>query len=454
LEERTKSETNRANGTELLTAPEVAQRLGVSESWVRRHASELPIVRVGRLIRFDGSLISERFNGTLSAGKSLKPERAIMPSRFQRGYVFQKGKKLKTWYGVYREDVRTPAEIKRVQRKVRLGTLAELPTKNAARNKLTDLLSGREEHPAAIGITFEELVERWREAEGPTMKESTLSHYVNALRGYVTPFFGTRKIASINREDIQRFLVEKAKSFSLSTLRSMKVSLGLTLGWAEACGWIPKSPCIRLKLPKETGGRRVARTVLTPKQIGGIVQKLEEPYATLVLFLATTGLRIGEAIAVKWSDFEGTLLTVSRRIYNGDVDTVKSIRSVRKLSVESGLMERIQTLRSRFASSEWVFCSEVGTPVNPGNSLGRYLRPAAIELGIALGGWHDFRHTLSTTLRKAGVHPKVVSDILGHSKVNLAMDVYDRTDAADFTAPLTAVANELLPNVTQNESAA
>jgi integrase len=198
----------------------------------------------------------------------------------------------------------------------------------------------------------------------------------------------------------------------------------------------------------------VARTVLTPNQIGGIVQELEEPYATLVLFLATTGLRIGEAIAVKWSDFDGTLLTVSRRIYDGDVDTVKSIRSVRRLPVDSVLVERIQALRSRLANGEWVFCSEVGTPVNPGNALRRYLRPVATELGIALGGWHDFRHTLSTTLRKARVHPKVVSDILGHSKVNLAMDVfYDRTDTADFAAPLTAVANELLPNVTQNESA-
>ena len=45
-----------------------------------------------------------------------------------------------------------------------------------------------------------------------------------------------------------------------------------------------------------------------------------------------------------------------------------------------------------------------------------------------------------------GVHPKVVSDILGHKKVNLAMDVYDRTDVQDFVQPLSLVVNELCPS--------
>ena len=81
-----------------------------------------------------------------------------------------------------------------------------------------------------------------------------------------------------------------------------------------------------------------------------------------------------------------------------------------------------------------------------GNALKRHVRPAAEELGISLGGWHDFRHTLSTKLRRSGVHPKVVSDILGHKKVNLAMDVYDRTDVEDFVQPLTVVVNELFPS--------
>lgn len=49
------------------------------------------------------------------------------------------------------------------------------------------------------------------------------------------------------------------------------------------------------------------------------------------------------------------------------------------------------------------------------------------EWVVQIGGWHDFRHTLSRTLRRAGVHPVVIKDTLHHSKVDLAMNVYDKS---------------------------
>jgi integrase len=91
-------------------------------------------------------------------------------------------------------------------------------------------------------------------------------------------------------------------------------------------------------------------------------------------------------------------------------------------------------------------------PINPGNALKRYIRSAAAELSIPLGGWHDFRHTLTTTMRRNGVHPKVISGILGHAKVSLAMDTYDDADAEDFRLPLALVAGGLLSSVTKSAS--
>src|SRR5205807_4022952 len=111
----------------------------------------------------------------------------------------------------------------------------------------------------------------------------------------------------------------------------------------------------------------------------------------------------------------------------------------------SGQTERArQPLMEKLGKGEWVFSSRTGTRLNPGNALKRHIRPAAEDWGISLGGWHDFRHTLSTKLRRSGVHPKVVSDILGHNKVNLAMEVYDRTEVDDFVQPLSVVSTELL----------
>src|SRR5207302_7931842 len=186
------------------------------------------------------------------------------------------------------------------------------------------------------------------------------------------------------------------------------------------------------------------------EQVNAIVDKLKEPYATLVLFLAATGLRIGEALAIKRTDFRNNVLHVTRRIHDGDVDAVKSKRSERKLPIDPLLMARMEKL----GKGEWVFRSKTGTPLNQGNALKRHVRPAAEKFGISLGGWHDFRHALSTKLRRSGVHPKVVPDILGHKKVNLAMDVYDRTEIEDFVQPLAVVFNELLPSCYPERTAA
>jgi integrase len=431
----------------LLTVAQTAQTLGVSQSWVRRHKNELPIVALGRLIRFDADLLSRQLQDTIADGKSLKPGRRLMISRYQRGSVRLLGKS-KVWYGTYREDVKTPdGQIERRQRQVRLGTLAELPTKNAARNKLSDML--RNSNPTTE-MTFRELSERWEKAEGPTLKPSTLSHYHNALRAYVLPAFGSQTITKINREAVQTFLAKRAATYSASTLRSMRIALSLTLGWAKSNHWVPSNPCEGVRLPQATGGRKVMRTALSGDEIASIAQALKEPYATLVLFLAATGLRIGEGLAIKWTDFRNNVLHVTRRLYDGDVDTVKSRRSERKLPIDPLLMARLDKL----GKGEWVFRSRTGTPLNPGNVLKRQVRPAAKKLGISLGGWHDFRHTFSTKLRRSGVHPKVVSDLLGHKRVNLAMDVYDRTDVQDFVQPLAAVAENLLQSVTKTEVAA
>lgn len=80
---------------------------------------------------------------------------------------------MKIWYGMFREDVRNPdGQIERRLRKIRLGTVAELPTKNAARNLLSDILRSSS---TSTDMSFEELVKRWERAEGSTMKATTLS---------------------------------------------------------------------------------------------------------------------------------------------------------------------------------------------------------------------------------------------------------------------------------------
>jgi integrase len=429
-----------------LNVREAANLLGVSECWIRRHVAELPVVRLGRLLRFDPTLLLRRFQCRHSPGNRLEPEgtgnMSFRLRRYQRGYVYKTGKRIKAWYGMYREDVKLPdGSILRHPHNVKLGTVSELPTKAAAQEALARRIS-------AFGATLTELnvvelIERWKTAVAPTLKATTATSYLNVLRARVVPVFGNWNVSEIGRYDVEMFLADGARKYCRNTLRGMRASLSRILSWAVACEWIEKNPCAGVKLPR--AGKKVIRTILTAEEINALAATLHEPYSTLVLFLAGTGLRVGEAIAIKWSDFEGDVLHVCRRIYEGKLDTTKTQGGERSLPIPRALLSRMKAL----GCGEWVFRSREGTPINPGNALKRYVRPAAKKLGIALGGWHDFRHTLNTTLRKRGWSARVRADILGHASLHMTEEVYDHADKEDFRVALAEIEGQLLRDVTK-----
>jgi integrase len=221
--------------------------------------------------------------------------------------------------------------VKRRQRNVRLGTVADLPTRGAARDALVRHI-GASLKPK-VEMTFSELFELWKKVASLSLKATTYGHYVNAVESYVVPVFGKCQIARIERHESESFFATQATKYSRSTIRSMRISFGLLLSYAVRNGWLKEDPTKGVKLPRteNCAGRRIHRRVLSPSQTTSIAEKLSEPYATLVLFLAVTGLRIGEAIAIKWSDFEGDVLHVQRRMYDGAIDTTKSRDSKRRI---------------------------------------------------------------------------------------------------------------------------
>ena len=429
----------------LLSVREAATILSVSECWVRRHKSELPIVRIGGLIRFDETLLRRDLACRIPREKPLKLRGAGMSHqirRWQNGSVYQTGKRTKMWYGMWREEFSdADGKVKRRQRNVKLGPVAELPTKTAAREALARRI-GASQKPK-VEMTLSDLFGRWEKVASLSLKATTYEHYVNALKSYVVPVFGDREIADIERYDIESFFATKAAKYSRSTIRSMRISLGVLLAYAVRNEWLKEDPSKGVKLPRteNCAGRRVQRKVLSPSQTSSIAEKLSEPYATLVLFLAVTGLRIGEAIAIKWSDFEGDVLHVQRRMYEGKIDTTKTRDSERRIPIPPALLERMKALDK---TGEWIFHGRRGVPLNPGNSLKRYIRPVAKELNIDLGGWHDFRHTVATSMLRAGCGVKVVSELLGHADVAITLRTYDHVESEAFRAPLNQAANELL----------
>lgn len=141
----------------------------------------------------------------------------------------------------------------------------------------------------------------------------------------------------------------------------------MTQGWAEKNNLIqrPTGWLSAIRLAKKAGGRKVVRTELEPEQIRAIISQLKEPYATLVLFLASVGRRIEEAIGVKPADLDcDNILHIRRIIYNGHVEDLEE-EQVLPLDTPSHA-EVVLRLRALGEGHEWVFRSRKGTPINPG----------------------------------------------------------------------------------------
>jgi integrase len=178
-----------------------------------------------------------------------------------------------------------------------------------------------------------------------------------------------------------------------------------------------------------------------------IMEQMEEPYRTLVLFLALVPKRIEEAIALRPSDLdEHNILHIRRAIYERKLVEFEP-HEYERLPLDTPVhAELVRRMRQLGEGHEWIFRSEAGTPIDPRNGLARKLHPATKAIGIRLGGWHDFRHTFSTAMSKAGVRLKVRSEVLGHGKRTgvLAHDVYDHASENEIRQALVLGANWLM----------
>ena len=240
------------------------------------------------------------------------------------------------------------------------------------------------------------------------------------------------------------------RDFMGTTVRSMRLVLCMVLGWTEKNGEVkqPTGWLDGIRLPKKVGGRTVKRTELTPEQIDAFVTHMEEPYSTLVLLLASVGLRGEAAIGLQPADLDSkNVLHVRRVIYDGEMETQEKEQ---QFPLDADVhAELLQRLRSLGAEAKWILHGRTGEPVNLGNARRRHLHPTAAKIGVKVGGWHDFRHTVVRMMRRGGENPVVISGVVGHKSVELAAEVYDRASAADIGQALSDV-GKLLQNVLQN----
>jgi integrase len=182
--------------------------------------------------------------------------------------------------------------------------------------------------------------------------------------------------------------------------------------------------------------------VLTAEQADVLMTYTQEHTAHALYVLAlSTGMRIGELLGLRWEDidFDGERLFVRRALQRQNANGIvfiepktsrlrRSIKLGKRTVAALREHKRNQLTRRIALANLWqdqdlVFSNETGGPVDPSWQRSLFKR-ALSEAELPPIRFHDLRHTAATLLLSRGVHPKVVSEMLGHSTITLTLDTY------------------------------
>ncbi len=206
-------------------------------------------------------------------------------------------------------------------------------------------------------------------------------------------------------------------------------------------GHIARNPLDAADPPRKKGdGTREMRT-WTKEQLKAFLETVkDERLYALWHTIAMTGMRRGEALGLRWSDvdLENARLSVRRALIPTNREVVvsepKTAKGRRVVALDPVTVEvlKAQAARQLDEQSErhegWVetglvFTTENGAALDP-ESVSRYWRQAMKRAMLPPIRLHDLRHTHATLALQAGVHPKVVSERLGHATVSITLDTY------------------------------
>jgi integrase len=330
------------------------------------------------------------------------------------------------------------------RRKRSAGTMAEARALKAA--LATDVARG--DYRELSDVRFDDYAREWvRTYQGRTgrgIRATTLEEYRKDLEKGAIPFFGRRRLAEIEPRHIKALAKHVAdRGVAPATVRTVMAPVRALFATAAEEGLIRSNPCAGIRL----AGRRPpgeepadATRALTEEELARVIEETPEEWRLFVRFLAQTGLRIGEAIALRWGDLDlGTRrVKVRRRIYKGTVDVPKSRYGLRDVPISTQLAQELWRHRAAADSpgdDAPLFPSRVGTHLNGENLLGRFLKPAARRAGVPWAGFHTLRHTCASMLFRAGWNAKQVQVVLGHHSPAFTLATYVHLIPDDLPEP-------------------
>ena len=342
-----------------------------------------------------------------------------LSSRIRTGSIAQDNRS-KVWNFFWWEDGKRKCKA-----------LGRFPTKAAAWKAAKPLRDALETKPQPTPSvpTVSTLVGQYRTEKMPT-RHDTRGGYESWLRVFILPKWGNSLITDLQARPVEMWL----DSLQLAPKSKVHIRGILNALWNYAM-WKQDVPMqvnpISLVTVKGASKRIRQPRSLTVEQFRALVSHLQEPFNTLALMCMCFGLRISEALALKWADvnwLDGTL-RVERGIVQQVVDDVKTDDSRKTLTISDDLLAVLKAWKqvTKFSAPEhWVFASPFQIGRLPWSYTGvkENLQRAADAAGLGHLRSHCFRHTYRTWLDSVGTPVGVQQKLMRHADIRTTMNIY------------------------------
>lgn len=290
------------------------------------------------------------------------------------------------------------------------------------------------------GQVMDFLIDEWLPSIQHTVRTNTFLSYKGHIRRHVSPFMGSMLLEEIDGPSLNSLYRELLLGsfpggIPLSPATVRRVHATLHRAFRDAVRWkrLDYNPADSADPPKSTADGHAEMQTWTSGQLRSFLTFARTTTLySMWLVLATTGMRRGEVLGLRWRDidFDHRVLAVRQGVVDAGgklyVAKPKTKKSSRRIALDEVTLTELKRMAAEVhgePKDSFVFPGNAGLPMRP-TSVSKMFRKLVEESGLPRIRLHDLRHTSATLALEAGIHPKIVSERLGHSTISFTLDIY------------------------------
>ena len=300
-------------------------------------------------------------------------------------------------------------------------------------------------------VMMEDYYARWLRGKSFQLKPTSYDRLECTVNNQVLPYIGMMQLKNVTTDHLQDIIYDLIEQeYSYSIIKKAYDALNECFRDAMVRGDILRSPMMGVKLPERTNVHIPAAKEMMPFTIAEsqmVIKEAARKYSNgknvyrlgwLFVFMLCTGVRVGEALALKYSEIDWEKKTAhicrnSQMVINrkqGDrryetriFESVKTKSSNRYIGLNSTAMEALRNLQQLTGNGEFVAVNKYGGHLTH-NNLAKTFSGLLKTLQLRQRGLHNLRHTFASQLFAQKVDIKIISELLGHSSVQITYDTY------------------------------